>query len=250
MHRHRWFNSRYRYSTTMQMVASYFIFLAFCLIYVSQPIKPANQTDLLAALEDMRSSSYHGFVILLQMLNRKPNSLQDKEMTFLMPSDAELSNFVITPDSLHEFLLSHSVPTAFLFDNLKHLPSGTVLPSSYPNKAINLKDDGNSVISLNNAKFVKPNVCSSFSIKCNGITEIIKFENQTDSPRVVIVGNPAVNSSNPPMRRDQASRNWTCGAAKRKKSPSTSVFGVSLLYTDSTLNRSDLNNIISSLMET
>ncbi|KAF9624265.1 hypothetical protein IFM89_009173 [Coptis chinensis] len=161
------------------MGASYFIFLALFLLFESQPITPANQNDLQAALDDMRTNSYHGFVILLQMLNTNPTLLQDGDMTFLMPSDAELSNYVISPDCLPEFLLSHSLPTTLLLDDIVHLPTGTVLPSSYPNRTISLTDQGRRDFFVNNAKIVKPNICSSSSIKCHGVTGIIQFGNNS-----------------------------------------------------------------------
>ncbi|PIA30894.1 hypothetical protein AQUCO_05300020v1 [Aquilegia coerulea] len=161
----------------------YFFFLAVYLLFTSQPITPANQTELHAALEDMRSSSYHGFVILLQMLNSVPNSIRSGNITFLMPNDIELSNSVITPDSLDEFLLSHSVPTALLLDDFAHLPTGTVLPTSYPHKTINVRDFGRANFFVNNAKIVKPNVCSSSTIKCHGVTSIIMFNHDSLLPR-------------------------------------------------------------------
>ncbi|KAF6145055.1 hypothetical protein GIB67_013406 [Kingdonia uniflora] len=125
----------------------------------------------------MRSNSYFGFVILLQMLYNNPNSLQGQEITFLMPNDTELSRIIITPNHLEEFLLSHSIPTALPINNLLHLPTGTVLPSSVKNRTIAITNRGRANFLVNNARLVSPNVCSSVLIRCHGITNVMSFGN-------------------------------------------------------------------------
>ncbi|KAL5724146.1 hypothetical protein ACHQM5_007444 [Ranunculus cassubicifolius] len=168
------------------MGVSYFIFLALFVLFVTKPITPANQNDLQAAVASLRSNSYHGFAILLQMLNSNPNSLRQVEMTFFVPIDGELSDLVITQNYLHEFLLSHSLPSAIVIDDLKRLPSGTSLPSSFPHRLITLKtDQERSNVYLNNARVVKPNLCSTSTIKCHGISNIIRFQNETASAECI-----------------------------------------------------------------
>ncbi|KAF1864276.1 hypothetical protein Lal_00048841 [Lupinus albus] len=136
-----------------------------------------NQTDLEAAMTDMRSRSYYGFVILLKILNSQPNSLQNNDLTFLMPSDEQLSHFSITPYQLHDFLLSHSIPTPLLLNHLLHFPNGSVLPSSIPTKSINITNTAKSGLFVNNARIVTPNVCQTSLIRCHGISAAFSFDN-------------------------------------------------------------------------
>ncbi|KAK7258365.1 hypothetical protein RIF29_23938 [Crotalaria pallida] len=141
-----------------------------------------NQTDLQAAMTDMRSRSYYGFVILLKILNSQPNSLQNNDLTFLMPSDEDLSKFSITPDQLHDFLLSHSIPTPLVLNHLLHFPNGSVVPSSIPTRSINITNGGKSGLFVNNAKIVTPNVCQSSFIRCHGISAALTFDNTVRAP--------------------------------------------------------------------
>ncbi|OIW04278.1 hypothetical protein TanjilG_00838 [Lupinus angustifolius] len=141
-----------------------------------------NQTDLEAAMTDMRSHSYYGFVILLKILNSQPKSLQNNDLTFLMPSDAELSQFSITPLQLHDFLLSHSIPTPLVLNHLLHFPNGSVVPSSIPTKSINITNSGKSGLFVNNARIVTPNVCQTSLIRCHGISAALTFDNNPPIP--------------------------------------------------------------------
>ncbi|XP_061361141.1 uncharacterized protein LOC133305046 [Gastrolobium bilobum] len=136
-----------------------------------------NQTDLQAAMADMRSRSYYGFVILLKILNSQPNSLQNNDLTFLMPNDEELSQFSITPDQLHDFVLSHSIPTPLVLNHLLHFPNGSVVPSSIPSRVISITNTGRSGLFVNNARIVTPNVCQSSLIRCHGISAAMTFDN-------------------------------------------------------------------------
>lgn len=91
----------------------------------SQPFNHAfNHTDLQAAIGDMRAKSYYGFVMLLQMLNgtSQPNN---RDLTFLMPDDKELSASSISIDEVEEFLLKHAIPMPLYFNDLSHFPTGT-----------------------------------------------------------------------------------------------------------------------------
>ncbi|KAF9623591.1 hypothetical protein IFM89_003381 [Coptis chinensis] len=198
----------------------YFTAFVLFLLIVAQPTASVNQIDLQTALEDMRAMSYHGFVILLQMLNSDRNSLKDHgQLTFLMPDDAQLSSSAISREQLREFLLSHSLPTALPLNNLIHLPTGTIMPSSFAaNKTITITNHGRLNFVVNNARIVEPNICSSASIKCHGVANIIGYGNAVplnphelphkvsgDSP--VIPNHPKVPSSSkfflgtvPPMQ--------------------------------------------------
>ncbi|KAG5064834.1 hypothetical protein JHK85_006017 [Glycine max] len=108
------------------MALWFVILLTLFAIGESQSTMSFNQADLQAAMADMRSLSYYGFVILLKILNSQPNSLQNNDLTFLMPNDGELSQFSIALDQLHDFILSHSIPTPLVLSHLLHFPNGSV----------------------------------------------------------------------------------------------------------------------------
>ncbi|KAL2969938.1 hypothetical protein AAZX31_15G111400 [Glycine max] len=90
----------------------------------SQPFNHAfNHTDLQATIGDMRAKSYYGFVMLLQMLNG--TSQPNRDLTFLMPDDKELSASSISTDEVEEFFLKHALPMPLYFNDLSHFPTGT-----------------------------------------------------------------------------------------------------------------------------
>ena len=163
----------------------------------SQPTTSFNQTDLQAAMADMRSTSYYGFVILLKILNSQPNSLQNNDLTFLMSNDEELSQYSITPDQLHDFILSHSIPTPLVLNHLLHFPNGSVVPSSLPSRVISITNGGRSGLFVNNAKIVTPNVCQSSLIRCHGISAALTFENEVPVHRAPQPKDPPKNSDVP-----------------------------------------------------
>ncbi|KAF5746157.1 hypothetical protein HS088_TW06G00322 [Tripterygium wilfordii] len=151
-----------------------FILLSIVAIAKSQPPNPINQTDLQIAMSDMRTWSYHGFVILLKILN---GSLHDREITFLMPSDEELSKVALSLDHLQDYILSHSIPSALLLSHLLHFPNGTLVPSGVTNRMLSIENGGRSSLFFNNARLVTPNVCINSLIKCHGISTSITFDN-------------------------------------------------------------------------
>ncbi|XP_028803126.1 fasciclin-like arabinogalactan protein 19 [Neltuma alba] len=158
------------------MAALWFVFLLPLITFgQSQSTSGINQTDLQAAMADMRARSYHGFVILLKILNSMPNSLQTSDLTFLMPNDEELSQFSITPDHLQDFILSHSIPTPLVINQLLRFPNGSLVPSSVPNRMISITNSRRSGMFLNNARIITPNVCISSSIRCHGISAALEF---------------------------------------------------------------------------
>ncbi|KAM1657421.1 hypothetical protein TB2_045683 [Malus domestica] len=124
-------------------------------------------------MADMRTRSYHGFFILLKFVNNSiPDSLQNSGITFLMPNDHEISEAAVTPDQIHEFILSHSIPTVL---DLLRFPNGTLAPSNIPSKIITVTKSKRSSLFLNNAKIVTPNVCVSSTIRCHGISTTMTF---------------------------------------------------------------------------
>lgn len=96
----------------------------------SKPAKQVNETDLQAAMADMRTRSYHGFVILLQFVHISsiPELLRNTDITFFMPNDQELSGAAVTPHHLQEFILSHdrtrfrafAAFSKWIFGSIKH----------------------------------------------------------------------------------------------------------------------------------
>ncbi|EEF30690.1 uncharacterized protein LOC8273554 [Ricinus communis] len=144
---------------------------------------PINQTDLQVAMDDMRTSAYHGFVILLKILNGSPNSLRDGEITFLMPSDEELSKVALRLESLQDFILGHSIPTALLISHLLHFPNGTLVPTGVPNRMLRVTNGGRTGLFVNNARVVSPNVCLNSLIRCHGISAAMIFRNGDNPTR-------------------------------------------------------------------
>ncbi|WCJ37407.1 Fasciclin-like arabinogalactan family protein [Euphorbia peplus] len=159
-------------------MAIWFLFLvSFLAIGVeSQTAYPMNQTDLQIAMDDMRSSSYNGFVILLKLISASANSLQNGEITFLMPTDQELAKAALRPDSLRELVLSHSIPSALLISHLLHFPNGSLVPSSIPNRMLRITRSKKSGLFLNNARILTPNVCLNSLIRCHGISTTMTFD--------------------------------------------------------------------------
>ncbi|CAN1121119.1 hypothetical protein LINPERPRIM_LOCUS1991 [Linum perenne] len=157
-------------------------FLPLLTAVEAQSTNSINQTDLQIAMADMRAMSYHGFVILLKILDSNPNTLQDGELTFLMPSNEELSGLNQTMDHLQDLILSHSIPSALLLTHLMHLPSGTRIPSGSPNKLLRITNSGRSGLFVNNARITTPNVCLNSMIKCHGVSAAITFDDSDSSP--------------------------------------------------------------------
>ncbi|MED6212364.1 hypothetical protein PIB30_082534 [Stylosanthes scabra] len=141
----------------------------------SQPIfHPFNHTDLQAAITDMRSKSYYGFAMLLQMLNG--TSQPSSSLTFLMPDDRELSSTAIAADEIEDFLLTHAIPMPLYFNDLSHFPTGTLVPSGISTRMIRIHNRGRGDFFVNNAQIVTANVCLSSVIKCHGIDAIIEYD--------------------------------------------------------------------------
>ncbi|KAF6145053.1 hypothetical protein GIB67_013404 [Kingdonia uniflora] len=133
-----------------------------------------NQTELQTAMAEMRASSYYGFVILLDMLNETIRTATfNREITFLMPGDLELSQSPISQGSLRGFLLTHSIPEPLPFNEITHIPNGALIPSGITNRMIRVTTHGRQHIFLNNAQIISPNICSGPIIKCHGISAVL-----------------------------------------------------------------------------
>lgn len=159
------------------MFLTFLLLIPFLALGDMDPPPRINQTDLQLAIGEMRMRSYHGFVILLKILNSTSDLIQNNDVTFLMPSDEDLSRAALSPESLKDFVLSHCIPSPLMLNNLLRFPSGTLVPSNIPNKMINITVTRNSGLLVNNAKIVSPNVCVTSMIRCHGISTTITFDN-------------------------------------------------------------------------
>ncbi|KAJ4847686.1 hypothetical protein Tsubulata_020649 [Turnera subulata] len=139
----------------------------------------STRTDMETAIADMRSQSFYGFAILLQMVRDTFRQYQ-QDLTFFMPIDQELSKGSVSADHLQSFMLSHSVMKPLSFSDLNHFPSGTMVPSGLRNRLIKIQNHGAQNFSVNNALVITPNVCLNTAIKCHGINAVLKFGNDSD----------------------------------------------------------------------
>ncbi|KAL3740910.1 hypothetical protein ACJRO7_022091 [Eucalyptus globulus] len=139
-----------------------------------------NRTDLRVAVNDMRSRSFFGFAILLQMLNG--TSEPNRDLTFLIPTDPELSGLSISVNRLEEFILRHSIRMPLSFGELDQL--------------VRILNRGRLSFFIDNARVIMPNVCSNSVIKCHGIDAVIEFERHV--PRNGKVKESPSNSTAPP----------------------------------------------------
>ncbi|XP_050379888.1 uncharacterized protein LOC126797278 [Argentina anserina] len=129
-------------------------------------------------MADMRKGSYHGFVLLLRIVNTSiPDTLMNSDITFFMPNDEELSEAAITSGHIPEFIFSHSMPTALHLNHFVDLPNGTLVPSNIPTKIISISNSKRSGLFVNNARIVTPDVCTSSTIRCHGISTAMRLDN-------------------------------------------------------------------------
>ncbi|CAL9197583.1 unnamed protein product [Musa hybrid cultivar] len=122
--------------------------------------------DVVVAVREMQRASYFSFAMLIQMVQDK---LPDNS-TFLMPSDRMMSKILIPENEVVAFLGRHSIPSLLLFDDLRRLPSGTLVPTYQPDSMITVNNSGRRNLYLNGALLVRPNVCTAGpSFRCHGI---------------------------------------------------------------------------------
>ncbi|AED93571.1 Fasciclin-like arabinogalactan family protein [Arabidopsis thaliana] len=143
-----------------------------------------NQTDLISAMTDMRRQSYNGFVILLRFLN-DTNYFRNTDITFLMPSDNDISHADITPESLETFILKHTIPAWLMINHMLHFPNRTLVPCSFSDRMFTITKSGGSGIYVNNARIVTPNVCQNSRISCHGISDVISFNQNYVSTKML-----------------------------------------------------------------
>ncbi|XP_047339678.1 FAS1 domain-containing protein SELMODRAFT_448915-like [Impatiens glandulifera] len=154
------------------------IFIIFFIIsFMASKAHSINQTDLQLAIEDMRSQSYHGFVILLKLLNA--SSFPFKDVTLFIPGDAEIS--ASSFNDVTDFILHHSIAMPLTFNELAHFPTGSLVPSGIADLLIKIQNRGRANFSINNAKIMAPNVCVKSQIKCHGIDAVIAYNSSLNN---------------------------------------------------------------------
>ncbi|OMP08847.1 hypothetical protein COLO4_06064 [Corchorus olitorius] len=148
------------------------LFLAVFQLITCTDIPPDDQ-DLRVATEEMQKASYFAFVMLINMfpLDRKFQG----NVTFLMPNDRMLSKTIIPESEVSAFLYRHSIPSALFLEDLLHIPTGSILPSSEPEYMLNISNGGGRrSFFLNNVKIISPNICTAgSSIRCHGINGVL-----------------------------------------------------------------------------
>ncbi|TXG48710.1 hypothetical protein EZV62_024585 [Acer yangbiense] len=138
---------------------------------------PTKNQDLVVAIEEMQRANYFTFVMLINM-----SPLPHQNVTFLMPNDKILSRANLLQQSVSDFLLLHSIPSALLFENLEHIPSGSLIPSSIPEYMLKIYNGGRKNFLLNNVKIISPNICTlGSSIRCHGIDGMLDITQNNTS---------------------------------------------------------------------
>ncbi|XP_026410514.1 FAS1 domain-containing protein SELMODRAFT_448915-like [Papaver somniferum] len=132
----------------------------------------STKDDLVVAIKEMQKANHFSFVMLLNML------LSDKlpeNITFLMPNDRLLSNISMPEHEIAEFIQRHSIPSPLLLDQMKHFPTGSMIPTSKPNFMLKISNNGNRrSFYLNDILIISPDICTAgFSIRCHGINGVL-----------------------------------------------------------------------------
>ncbi|KAJ4721019.1 hypothetical protein OWV82_008748 [Melia azedarach] len=143
-------------------------------------IIPVKNQDLVAAMEEMQKANYFTFVMLLNMfpLDQKLTA----NITFLMPKDKVLSRANLLQQSVNDFLIRHSIPSALLFEHLQRIPSGSLITSSLPDYMLRISNGGRKMFSLNNVRIISPNLCTAgSSIRCHGIDGVLNLQDDETS---------------------------------------------------------------------
>ncbi|KAE8720393.1 Cellulose synthase-like D3 [Hibiscus syriacus] len=135
-------------------------------------LSPNDNRDLRVAMEEMQKANYFTFVMLLNMSPLDTKFLAN--ITFLMPNDRMLSKTVIPENEIHAFLQRHSIPSQLIFEHLLFVPTGSILPSSLPEYAMNVVNGGTRRgFVLNNVRIISPNICTAGSIRCHGVDGVL-----------------------------------------------------------------------------
>ncbi|KAL3714608.1 hypothetical protein ACJRO7_006508 [Eucalyptus globulus] len=117
-----------------------FILLQICAFAESWPTGEINWRDLHKAMAYMRMKSYHGFVILLQILNTYPDALHGSD--------------IISSSAI--------IPMPLLMTHLIQFPKRTLMPACLANRMLKTTNDGRS------------GICLSDSLtRCHGISDTL-----------------------------------------------------------------------------
>ncbi|XP_068669046.1 FAS1 domain-containing protein SELMODRAFT_448915-like [Aristolochia californica] len=158
--------------------------------------------DMASAMNNLRSRSYEGFVILLKMINYTDNSSTEAGATFLVPIDKVLSEYTLSPLNIQQFVLRHRIEKPLPFKNLMSFPTGTQIPSGLPNQTFTITNGGWRNFNVNNAKIIAPNICKSSLIKCHGIDAVISLHQQTIPPPPPALMPPPANIPHPDLGKN------------------------------------------------
>ncbi|XP_042483333.1 FAS1 domain-containing protein SELMODRAFT_448915 [Macadamia integrifolia] len=159
---------------------------------------PTNE-NLLVAIQEMQKANYFTFVMLINM---SPPDKIPGNITFLMPNDRVLSKIMLPEHAVTEFLLRHSIPSPLLFDDMKHFPSGSTIPTCNSDFMLNVSNNGRRSFYLNNVQIISPNICTTgSSIRCHGINGVFSVtesqHNSTPPPPTCSSATPSRASQSP-----------------------------------------------------
>ncbi|KAK2972861.1 hypothetical protein RJ640_028389 [Escallonia rubra] len=170
---------------------------------IATDISSRNQ-DLLVAIEEMQKANYFTFVMLINMI---PPDLIQGNITFLMPNDRTLSKTTIPGNALADFVLLHSIPSPLLFDQLEHIPTGSMIPtSSNPAVMLKVSNNGRRHYFLNDVRIISPNICTlRSSIRCHGIDGVVHATAMASPPEHNNTTPPSPTCSNGASSRPPAS---------------------------------------------
>lgn len=159
---------------------TFLIILLMALISSAMPVVIIRSQDLVVAMEEMQNANYFTFAMLVNM---SPNITANiGNVTFLMPKDKVLSTTDMLQESINDFLLRHSIPSALLFENLERIPSGSLIPSSLPDYMLRISNGGRKGFFLNNVKITSLNLCTAgSSIRCHGIDGVLNNNSSSSS---------------------------------------------------------------------
>ncbi|KAG2301311.1 hypothetical protein Bca4012_059509 [Brassica carinata] len=92
----------------------------------------------------------------------------NQEITFLMPSDEDLSHAGMSQESLETFILRHTTPAWLMINHMLRFPNKTLVPCIIPDKMFTITKSGGSGLFVNNARIVSHNICQNSPIPCHG----------------------------------------------------------------------------------
>ncbi|XP_011006036.1 PREDICTED: FAS1 domain-containing protein SELMODRAFT_448915 [Populus euphratica] len=181
----------------MEAFTTLLVLLTKVLVCATNPTDiPSRSQDLVVATDEMARANYFSFVMLINMspLDQKFQG----NVTFLMPKDRILSKIRMHQHAVSDFLLRHSIPSPLLFDHLRHIPPGSLIPSSDPDYMLNIDNQGRKSFFLNNVKISSPDLCTAgSSIRCHGIDGVLVATERHPLPACSNSTSPAVVATPP-----------------------------------------------------